>query len=316
MSTHISRAVTLLKQKGKDISVISTNKIPSKVDNVQYIQPMLLWILVFKKKSIVHFHVDSLPHLILAYILSPFHKTYLTVHNNRYPSDFSKSTFRIKLKRILLKSFHKIISVNSESTAFLQLHFQNIHPETIPAFLPPQTIDRNSLLEIKQFTKDFKHVLSGYVYRLSFFNGQDLYGLDMMVDLTERLVKKELDICLVLLINLDESEYLDEIRKRVKEKNIFDRILFVDTKNGVDAVALWEHSDVYLRPTNTDGNSISILEALYVKTKVVASDCVERPEGCYTFHSRDVSDFERATIQSLEDTSTSETITFKLIEYE
>ena len=36
-------------------------------------------------------------------------------------------------------------------------------------------------------------------------------------------------------------------------------------------------TDVLLKPTNTDGDAISVREALYLGVPVVASDVVERP---------------------------------------
>ena len=60
-------------------------------------------------------------------------------------------------------------------------------------------------------------------------------------------------------------------------------------------------SDVVLRPTNTDGDSITIREALYFSKAIVASDCAVRPEGTYVFKTRDLDDFCEKIIMSLDD---------------
>jgi glycosyltransferase involved in cell wall biosynthesis len=52
--------------------------------------------------------------------------------------------------------------------------------------------------------------------------------------------------------------------------------------------------DLFVRPTNTDGDSVSIREALHLGLPVVASDAVSRPEVCSIFATRDMDDFERA----------------------
>ena len=49
---------------------------------------------------------------------------------------------------------------------------------------------------------------------------------------------------------------------------------------------LYLTSDVFVRATNTDGNALSIKEALWFETPVIASDCVDRPEGITLFRSR------------------------------
>jgi glycosyltransferase involved in cell wall biosynthesis len=58
-------------------------------------------------------------------------------------------------------------------------------------------------------------------------------------------------------------------------------------------------SDVFLRPTNTDGDAVSIREALYLGTPVVTSDAVPRPEPCVLFANRDMKDFEKKVRQTL-----------------
>lgn len=49
--------------------------------------------------------------------------------------------------------------------------------------------------------------------------------------------------------------------------------------------------DVFVRPTNTDGDAVSLREALYFWIPSVASDAVQRPEGTVLFNSRDIDDF-------------------------
>ena len=49
-------------------------------------------------------------------------------------------------------------------------------------------------------------------------------------------------------------------------------------------------SDIFVRPTNTDGFGVSIAEAIYFKVPAVASDVCQRPEGTILFRSRDIDD--------------------------
>ncbi|MEI2749894.1 MAG: hypothetical protein V9E88_14180 [Ferruginibacter sp.] len=51
-------------------------------------------------------------------------------------------------------------------------------------------------------------------------------------------------------------------------------------------------ADIVLRPTNTDGDALTIREAIYLNKKIVASDVVERPEGTILFKTRDTNDLE------------------------
>jgi len=54
---------------------------------------------------------------------------------------------------------------------------------------------------------------------------------------------------------------------------------------------LLSNVDVYIRPTNFDGNSVSILEALSSGVPVLASDVVDRGVGVKTFKNNDKKDF-------------------------
>lgn len=291
VSTHLFRAVLVLEGAGFEVKVVSVNKLQSGQKNVSYITPFLLPIyLLMQKRSIVHFHVDSVNHLLVAWIIKVKHCIYLTVHNNRYPTTLIKKSIKNALKWRCLKQFRKIICVNSETQRFLSERLENINSEVVPAFLPPVDINDQTLTKIKQWGKSFDKILSGYAYRLSFYKGQDLYGIDMMITLMSLLKKRKINAGLVLLLNLEENDYLTEIKKQIKALELEDNINLIDINDGVDSVALWRYSDVYLRPTNTDGNSISVLEALTVGTPVVASDCVERPESCILFENRNVED--------------------------
>ena len=53
-------------------------------------------------------------------------------------------------------------------------------------------------------------------------------------------------------------------------------------------VRLINHSDIVLRTTNTDGDALTIREALYFGKTVIASDVIGRPSGTKLFKNRDV----------------------------
>ena len=66
-----------------------------------------------------------------------------------------------------------------------------------------------------------------------------------------------------------------------------------------DLSRLLQASDLFVRPTNTDGDANSIRGALRLGTPVVTSDVVRRPEQCVLFHTRDMDDFERVVRRAL-----------------
>lgn len=58
--------------------------------------------------------------------------------------------------------------------------------------------------------------------------------------------------------------------------------------------ALIKQSDIVVRATSTDGDSLSVREALYAGKPVVATDCVDRPSGTILFKYNDRQSFELA----------------------
>ena len=60
-------------------------------------------------------------------------------------------------------------------------------------------------------------------------------------------------------------------------------------------------SSVLLRPTNTDGDAVSVREALWLGVPVIASDVVERPAGTELFRTRDAESLWQATLRVCSD---------------
>ena len=58
-------------------------------------------------------------------------------------------------------------------------------------------------------------------------------------------------------------------------------------EQGICAPALYSKSDVFLRPTAFDGDSVSVRECLQLGIPVVASDAVARPSACRIFPLKD-----------------------------
>jgi glycosyltransferase involved in cell wall biosynthesis len=118
-----------------------------------------------------------------------------------------------------------------------------------------------------------------------------LYGLDILVELVRRLVFVHgVDAAMVFLLpSIGNAEYFETIQHRIRSLGLTERFVIV-TEPIEEAVSLWQISDVVIRATNTDGNSLTVMEALSIQVPVIASDCCERPVGAVLFRSRDVDD--------------------------
>jgi glycosyltransferase involved in cell wall biosynthesis len=130
-------------------------------------------------------------------------------------------------------------------------------------------------------------------------HGVDLYGFDICLDAVHKLRRLHPGIGVILCIpGAERDPYRKELANRARVLQIADRVLFL-TQPLTSAMPLWSLSDVYLRPTTTDGDSIAIREALSLGVPVVASDASERPEGVWLFPSRNVDAFIEKTAEAL-----------------
>jgi hypothetical protein len=60
----------------------------------------------------------------------------------------------------------------------------------------------------------------------------------------------------------------------------------------ISFVNLIAASDIVVRPTNTDGDALTIREGLFLGKTVIASDVVTRPEGTVLFTTRNNEDLK------------------------
>src|SRR5690606_31309068 len=115
----------------------------------------------------------------------------------------------------------------------------------------------------------------------------DVYGLDMLITLVENLKMKGIDIGLVFCLpKIGDEKYFKEKRREINEKGLQDNILILNSEIP-NAFQIWEMSDMFIRPTSTDIEGISVKEALEFGTPTIASDVCTRPKETILFKSRD-----------------------------
>jgi glycosyltransferase involved in cell wall biosynthesis len=192
-----------------------------------------------------------------------------------------------------LNSFNVIICVKKNDKEYLLEHGISSDIYEIPAFIPP-IVQEHEIKEIDQkmweFIDNHKPIISTNASRLVFYNSQDLYGIDMCIDLCANLKKDYPQIGLVCCLSvIKEYKYYERMKKLIMEKGLQDNILFYTAPRQFYPILM--KSDVFVRPTITDGDAISVREALYFKIPNVVSDVVPRPEGTILFRNRDQIDF-------------------------
>jgi glycosyltransferase involved in cell wall biosynthesis len=254
-------------------------------------------------RSVVHFHNFAPGNAGVYGRLSSRHVTLLSLHNERFGDELAAlDPLRRRIAAWRLRRIHQIV-VDSEHCRDLAsgIWGRRAAIRVIPEFIPPARVPSLTDPVALKLRARCRYLLAGNAWRIEVHRGQDLYGLDLLVELARRLVHdRGLDVGVVLLLPGGEASDMQPLLDRVRDAGLADRFAVI-TEPLEEASSLWRVADVVVRATNTDGNSLTVLEALAVGTPVVASDCVERPAGTALFRNRDQDDLTHRVAQVLSD---------------
>ena len=246
------------------------------------------------KADILYIHSGKRRLVIFHIIVGRFFfkKIIITVHG--FPESSNK--MQKLADSFFYSQANRIIAVNPVILENLKMP---LHKAIVKyAFLPPAMDVEPDLPEhlsswLKMMKKKRQIVISANAYQLKYFNSQDLYGLDMCIETATRLIKKGLNVCFVYNVSSLEKnrDLFENYQKIIAEGGFADRFLLLNEE--LSFVRLITYSDIILRPTNTDGDALTIREALYLGKPVIASDVISRPEETILFRNRDNDDLEK-----------------------
>ena len=289
VSIHIQRLGRLLENVFKVHYVDESRVIKPGLYNIRS-KKLLPYLRLVRAADVVHIQSSVALlrnfHLLIAKLL--FRKRVLvTIH-----SIWGKSPSELRLIRLALKLADIVIAVNSDIPETLALANAVVQP----AFIPPDLDTEPELPEtvrrwLHKQKKQSRRIITANAFRIELHEGRDLYGIDLCLEMMCRLVHHEaLDVSLVFIISsLDHAgNKLNEYMQLIKEWELTDHVLLTCTS--LSFVRLISQSDIVLRPTCTDGDALTIREALYLDKPVIASDVVSRPAGTILFKNRDLSD--------------------------
>ncbi len=235
-------------------------------------------------------------HIIVGKLLSK--KIIITVHGYSKVNNF----FLLKVDCYFLNLCNQIIVVNPYILKKLALPINKCIVKH--AFIPP-LMTAESVLPEFILTWFFDSKKSGHTIfcanasRLNILNNQDLYGLDMCIQLAKLLLNNYFPISFIFIVSsLENCQY----RFAIYQKLIIDLGLqhnFLLINGEFSFVRVIEQSDIVLRPTNADGDAVTIREAIYLNKPVLASDVIDRPTNTLLFKNRDMNDFYNQTIKLL-----------------
>jgi glycosyltransferase involved in cell wall biosynthesis len=265
----------------------------------------LAWFFIRTMPDIVYYHtVDLNSRLIEFRMLVALKKIMrfhfvIVEHNCRHLYDRSRE-YKTAFNRLMCSVDHLVLIGDATKKSYQDN--QIIMPgctSVEAAFLPPdegqeQHIIGTYPLQLKSFIQSHSFIITVNAFQLALFEGKDLYGIDQCIELLRMLGDKNAGL-IIVLGQVGNAEHYQLLQERIERYGLAEQCLWI-----IGQKELWpilKQSDVFVRPTLSDAESVSVQEALYFKVPVVASDVCIRPRGVLTFKRGNSEDFHAKTNQ-------------------
>ncbi|WP_048128408.1 glycosyltransferase family 4 protein [Methanosarcina lacustris] len=302
VTTHIKRLTNLLFNVGYNITILDVvNGDFKKINkNICIIPLRLKYIKLivqsFSTANIVHIHTSGYGKYwreSLLIILSKIsnNKVVITIHGGLFPEYVSKcSAVSIFCLKFWLKYSNKIIFVsclqkNAVKKYILSKEINKF--EIIPAYLPEEKGDMTN----NDLKNSFVEPDKNYFNVLVMGNWLELYGLDIFIYAVKKLIDNGINLkanILIYIYSEPDLSYKMKIESLIESLNLRENVTFIPETD--DTSSVYRVTDIFVRPTHTDGDAMSVREAISFGIPVIASDVCERPEGVVLFKNKDPAD--------------------------
>src|SRR5262249_15536887 len=228
--------------------------------------------------------------LALACCLMPRSKTVLTFHSGGYPlSKAGKSATPLTFRGFVLRRFDRVIGVNQELGKLFRsfgVAAGRIH------LISPHAI---SLDSVESSLPDYlaRFFQTHYPTLVTVSGLEPEYDLSLQIDVLGEVRRRFPNAGLVII---GSGSLEEEVRARVRSKPYAEHILLCGVVPHTITLRAIAESNLFLRTTLYDGDSISVRESLLIGTPVVATDNGMRPAGVHLIPCSD-RDALRRTIE-------------------
>lgn len=298
VSMHIKRLKALFSE-GFDIDIVDESR--EKKEGIFNLRSLNIFGYLYKvlKTDIVHIHSGKFFFRMLHFSAASlfFRKKIITVHGY----EPGRGANIRPMDRLILNNCNKVIFVSKELADAFNVKRYIINE----AFLPP---DVNNEAEIPDEVAGWIEHRKGQGYKICVANAwrldkhenEDLYGLDLCIRAAKKNKEKGIKAATIFVVS-DGSGVIktEQYKKMISEFELESCFLIWETP--LSFIKLIIHTDIVLRPTNTDGDALTVREGLFLGKPVVASDVVIRPEGTKLFKTRDAGSLAETIAEVLSD---------------
>ncbi len=265
VTIYVKRLLNFLKEKEQDFVFFNLND--NKVITIFYN------ILIV---DLIHLNTSN---VYLRFIISFFcyltnKKLIITYHGNL--GRYNKNKNRLDYLSV---KFSTIPIVLNEAS-YIKSKCYNKNALKVTSFIPliyEEKLNQDLYESLTKFISKFNDIYCSNAYKFVFDKNQnEIYGINQLIDIFK-------DINSGLIISDPSGTYSEYFKNN--NITIPDNIFIINYNHSFYEII--KISDVFIRNTTTDGDSISIKEALCLGKIVLSTDVVQRPEGVLKYKLND-----------------------------
>lgn len=281
VSVHLGRLRAALLAEGFQVTAINEGISRLKDGHNLRNDSPISYLKLLLSSDLIHVHSSNsylmAIHCIIGKVLGK--RIVITLHSAR------KTGFSLFFQKVATRLASLTIAVSDEIAQSLSGHVV-----TIPAFIKPEPWECDVPAAFEEILLNArlngKRTIVTNVTNAGTFEGHEIYGIDIVVSAMENALLREQFETVIFVSNfVGREQYIQRLRAQIRQGHLED-CCHVFEYDGPMAGSIAK-ADILVRATNTDGDSLSVREALYFGTPVIASDCTQRPPGVILFASRD-----------------------------
>lgn len=284
MTVHIQRLSAILKRRGFDVQMYNFTQFIKNEKYIQNISLPFLWYfsLFFKTTNNIHYVISTrsiIRFLAVLYGIIKNKKIIIRVGGKSLENSIKNEKLGKFLNKFAIQNSSAFIGVNEEICALAKT-YKKEKVFCVPGFIFPEQNKNNNLPKnlVSFFNYEkVKIVVSGKIFNK---NKDDIYGIRDMIKLGKYLLESNFEFKIMIFLYdmgndniIVENNFVHEIKKEGLSNNIF-----VYTED-IEICKCLFLSDIFLRPSYTDGDCNTLREAMYYNLHTIATDVVPRPKG-------------------------------------
>lgn len=288
VSSHVRQVAAEMQATGYRLGVVDhfggRRMAPPVVATLRRNPARYLLELSRRRAQVVHYHHAGRTSILLAAALARNTRResrwLITVHNHSLTPKRARG--RSRVTGWALNQFDELIAVSPEVQLGLARHVPGRPISVLPAFCGIAGAETSSLSDAtRRFLGSGGVTLIVSAYRVRpLRGGGDLYGLGFAARVFEALAAEIEDLRLAVFLahragTRVARRYLSDSYRRLAQQYPGRTHLAV----GEPLVQALGPGTIYLRPTSSDGDAVSVREALALGVPVLASDIAQRPPG-------------------------------------